>query len=194
MIFGNRLGAIFSVVLGGMSDFFDGYLARKYKCETRNGELLDPLADKIFANIVLWGMALFHQVSFPYWCAYLILVVALSFRDVILLLGATVVLFKRIIVNLKPLYISKICTVLVFIFIAYSIIFMGTNFQSSALPYSLYKLLQQFGLDFGYNFNSFHRFLERVGLYIGYTCVLMVILSFAAYILRFIKNIIKDGQ
>ena len=194
LISGSRIGATFSVVLGGVSDFFDGYIARKCKCETRVGELLDPLADKVFANIVLWGMALFHQVSFPYWCAYLILAVALSFRDVILLLGSIFVLFKRVALNLKPLYISKVCTTLVFIFIGYSIIFMGANFRSSALPYSLYELLQQFGLDFGYSFSSFYRFLERIGLYVGYTGVLMVIATFVAYIVRFVKNIIKNGQ
>lgn len=189
LIFGNRIGTMLSITFGGLSDFFDGYIARKYQCETKTGALLDPLADKIFANVVLWGMVAFHHVSFPYLCAYLILATALSFRDFILLVGSSFVLSRKITVNLKPLYISKICTTLVFVFVAYSIMFLGANFYSSAdLTSSLYKLLQQFKLDFGYGFTSFHNFLELVGLGIGYTSVLMVIITFVAYIARFIKT------
>ena len=195
LICGNRIGAVLSITFGGLSDFFDGYIAQQYKCESKIGALLDPLADKIFANVVLWGMVMFHQVSFPYLCSYLILATALSFRDIILLLGSSFVLSRKITVNLKPLYISKICTTLVFVFIAYSIIFLGVNFQaSSPLPYSLYELLQQFGLDFGYRFTSFHRLLEHIGLYFGYTSVLMVIVTFITYIARFIKNLVKNGH
>ena len=194
LIYKNSILAILTVILGGASDFFDGYIARKYKCETRIGALLDPLADKIFANVVLWSLVMLHQVSFPYLCVYLILAFALSFRDFVLLVGSSFILSKKITINLKPLYISKICTTLVFIFIAYSITFLGANFQSSPLPYSLYKLLQQLGLDFGYSFVSFVRFLVRIGLYIGYTSVLMVIVTFVTYIVRFIKNLVKNGS
>ena len=35
-------------ILAGLTDWFDGYLARKYKCESDFGRLMDPLADKIF--------------------------------------------------------------------------------------------------------------------------------------------------
>lgn len=35
-------------IIAGITDWFDGYLARKYKCESDFGRLMDPLADKIF--------------------------------------------------------------------------------------------------------------------------------------------------
>lgn len=42
---GDFLAAVFFGV-AGITDYFDGYLARKYKIETVYGKLLDPLADK----------------------------------------------------------------------------------------------------------------------------------------------------
>lgn len=172
-----RIGVIYTIVLGGISDFFDGYIARKYNAETKIGKLLDPLADKIFANVILWELTLFHHVSFPYWCAYLILAIALSCRDFVLLLGSGFVLSRKILVPLQPLYISKICTTLVFIFIAYSIVFRGTNFHLPVLSFSG---------------SSIQHILELFGLYLGYTSVLMVFATFIIYVIRFMKNISKD--
>jgi len=46
----------FDVALGlliaaGISDFLDGYLARKYKLETAFGRIADPFADKFLVGI-----------------------------------------------------------------------------------------------------------------------------------------------
>jgi len=41
------------IVLAGLSDFFDGYIARKYQLKTRLGTALDPIMDKFFVIFVL---------------------------------------------------------------------------------------------------------------------------------------------
>ena len=44
--------------IAGLSDFLDGYLARKYKATSQIGEILDPTADKILIIFLFFGLAL----------------------------------------------------------------------------------------------------------------------------------------
>ena len=44
--------------LAGITDYFDGYLARKYSAVSQLGEILDPIADKILVLFVLFGLAI----------------------------------------------------------------------------------------------------------------------------------------
>ena len=57
LIFGEYLLCVFLFLLAGMSDYFDGYLARKYNAESQLGEILDPIADKILVVFILIGLS-----------------------------------------------------------------------------------------------------------------------------------------
>ena len=57
LIFENYLICILLFFLAGVSDYFDGYLARKYRAESQLGEILDPIADKILIVFLLVGLS-----------------------------------------------------------------------------------------------------------------------------------------
>lgn len=48
----NSLCAVIFLV-AAFTDFFDGYLARKYQAETKLGALMDPIADKLIVTAAL---------------------------------------------------------------------------------------------------------------------------------------------
>ena len=54
----NYFFALLLFVLAGISDYFDGYLARKYNATSQLGEILDPIADKILIIFLFFGIAI----------------------------------------------------------------------------------------------------------------------------------------
>jgi cardiolipin synthase (CMP-forming) len=67
--------AVLVLALGGLTDWLDGYLARAWHQTSRIGQMLDPIADRLYILAVLLGLALREIV--PWW-----LVVIVVGRDV----------------------------------------------------------------------------------------------------------------
>ena len=44
--------------IAGLSDYLDGFLARKYNASSQIGEILDPIADKVLIVFLFFGLAL----------------------------------------------------------------------------------------------------------------------------------------
>jgi len=62
---------IFLILIGGLTDFLDGYLARKLNHQTIIGAKLDPLADKVLLlGPMIW---LVHQNLVPSWAIWLLI-------------------------------------------------------------------------------------------------------------------------
>jgi CDP-diacylglycerol--glycerol-3-phosphate 3-phosphatidyltransferase len=58
MFIGNYKISIFLFFLASVSDYLDGYLARKFEAESELGEILDPIADKILVVFLLIGLTI----------------------------------------------------------------------------------------------------------------------------------------
>ena len=55
----------FFIIAGGISDYADGFIAKKYNLKTKLGAKLDPLADKVFILIPFTWLCI-NQII-PFW-------------------------------------------------------------------------------------------------------------------------------
>ena len=85
---GNRLYAVGLIIAAALTDFLDGFFARKLDQITDVGKIIDPLADKIAVGVVCIVLAV--QGEMPLW--YLIVAIA---RDVLILLGGVYLKNKK---------------------------------------------------------------------------------------------------
>src|SRR6478672_12722551 len=69
--------ALTVLALSGVSDYLDGKIARRYGLVSRIGQLLDPLADRLYIATTLFGLA--WREIIPWW-----LVAVLVSREVVL--------------------------------------------------------------------------------------------------------------
>lgn len=94
--------ALLTLVVSSLTDFIDGYVARRFRQITRLGELLDPAADRLYIFATLIGLA--WRELIPWW-----IVIAIIGRDLMLgVLG--IILAKHGMAPLKVHRLGKIAT------------------------------------------------------------------------------------
>ncbi len=102
-----RFVALGIFILGVVSDAVDGYIARKSKQQSKAGLVLDPLGDKLLlmgAFIFLSPMSKL-SLKFPLWVTLIVIS-----RDVIILLGVTVIYIVKQNIELFPTRWGKLTT------------------------------------------------------------------------------------
>ncbi|MFZ0788231.1 MAG: CDP-alcohol phosphatidyltransferase family protein [Chromatiaceae bacterium] len=102
----HRFGwALLLFAVAGVSDGVDGYLAKHYGWQSRLGGILDPLADKTL--LVSCFLVLGSMEKLPIW-----LVLAVIFRDLVIVSGALLYHYRVADVDAAPTLASKLNTVL----------------------------------------------------------------------------------
>ena len=96
--------AFWLVVVAGMSDAVDGFIAKRFNASTALGAYLDPMADK--ALLMAAYVALGHAGEIESW-----LVILVVFRDVMIVGGVLLLNTMTHHFRVRPLLVSKINTV-----------------------------------------------------------------------------------
>ena len=94
--------AVLLLLVAGATDWLDGYLARKWNQISRLGQLLDPIADRLYILATLIGLLLRDII--PWW-----LVALLVSRDIVMA-AVLAVLKRRGITGLPVHFIGKAAT------------------------------------------------------------------------------------
>jgi cardiolipin synthase (CMP-forming) len=77
------VSAITVLAIAGLTDFLDGYLARKLNQTTKLGKMLDPVADRLYIFATLLALSATGYV--PWWLAGLVIL-----RDLLMLISLPV--------------------------------------------------------------------------------------------------------
>ncbi|MBA4393357.1 MAG: CDP-diacylglycerol--glycerol-3-phosphate 3-phosphatidyltransferase [Desulfobacca sp.] len=87
-----------------VSDGLDGLIARWFSQKTRLGSFLDPIADKLLLSTAYVALAVLKEI--PVWLSVIVIT-----RDVIIVVGVSILFFNQIEFEIKPTVISKITTI-----------------------------------------------------------------------------------
>lgn len=104
------------MVLAGISDYVDGYLARKLQQFSTFGEALDPIADRLYIGFTLIGLAVVDLVA--WW-----LVFAVVARDVVMLVYLLWLRYRKGVDGVEVHYIGKVATTM--LLYAFPILVLG---------------------------------------------------------------------
>jgi cardiolipin synthase (CMP-forming) len=123
--------AIIIFLIAGITDFADGFVARRFNQFSALGRFLDPAADKLLTTAAYIVMALPHKdfVPIPIWLA-----VAVVGRDVLILLGSLVIYMLTHYKEFKPTLLGKINTFLEIGLIFWYLVFNHFGFWIPLLP------------------------------------------------------------
>jgi CDP-diacylglycerol--glycerol-3-phosphate 3-phosphatidyltransferase len=151
-------GIIFGIA--AITDWLDGYLARKWGVVTIMGKFLDPLADKLIVMAAFIMMIPLGRV--PAWAVFLILA-----RDLVVSGLRSIASAEGIVIDASQL--GK-----------YKTIFQMTAIPGLLLHYDYYWL-------FGLKIELFHVSMHNFGIFFFYVALVMALWSGVDYVCKFFR-------
>ena len=118
--------------IAALTDFFDGFIARRYQQRTVLGSCLDPIADKIL--IVLSFTALLYSAAHkglisPY------IIWGLVFREFFLIVGSLYIQSLHTHVQVKPSFLGKMTMLLQVVVVIQMLIFSFFRWNGNCLSF-----------------------------------------------------------
>lgn len=108
--------AVGALVLSGLTDMFDGMIARKCNQITEIGKVLDPVADKLTQVTVLVCLAIRLPRLWP-------LVAVCVIKETLQSIGAALLMFRHKAQTQSAQWYGKVCTVIFYLAMALFVLF-----------------------------------------------------------------------
>lgn len=116
--------ALITFTIAGLTDIFDGLLARALNCQTKLGAFIDPMADKLLLASSFVSLSVVGLI--PSW-----LTVIVISRDFIIVLGMVILSMMSIAYEIKPAFISKVTTAFQLATIFFALLFKAVVHDTS---------------------------------------------------------------
>lgn len=134
IVAGRYREALVLTLIAGVTDWLDGYSARKLGVSGKVGVILDPLADKLMLVTLFFALASVQLI--PVWMLLLVMG-----RDVVIVVGAILLRTLRGRRNFIPSMLGKISTF-------FQIVFVFLVLSQAAYPYELVQVLAALAFKF----------------------------------------------
>lgn len=121
--------AIIVLVISGISDFFDGFIARKFHQESELGKVLDPLADKLTLIAVGICMICIEPYVLP-------LMIVMVVKDILMIIGGTIIINQGIIPP-KSSWYGKISTFMFYVSVVLVVAMAIFDFRNETLSFTV---------------------------------------------------------
>ncbi len=125
------------IITAALSDFFDGRLSRALHGSSAVGQVLDPLADKLFVGIVLLTLVSRHEITLPE-------MLLVGFRDLAVFCGSSWAVLRRGVGSLRrmpPSVLGKLATAGQFGFL----LLLSLEMRASS---SMFRLVEEAAVTF----------------------------------------------
>lgn len=167
LLFESRANCFWAAVvfsLAAITDWLDGYLARKWQIETVLGKFLDPLADKLIVMVALIMLIPLDRV--PAWAVFIILA-----REMLVTGLRSIASSEGIVIAASPL--GK-----------YKTIFQMIAIIGLLLHYRYYWF-------FGLELEILHPSMHNAGIVFFYVAFILTLWSGGDYLMKFFRVFLK---
>lgn len=131
---GHYRAALLLTLIAGVTDWLDGYTARKLGVSGKVGVVLDPAADKLMLVTLFFALAFVRLI--PLWLLLLVMS-----RDIVIVVGALLLRTLRGRRTFLPSMLGKISTF-------FQIVFVFLVLAQAAYPLQLIQVLADLALKF----------------------------------------------